>query len=145
MSNQPSAILRTGWGWYAAFSGLALFMLILGINAGLRSSSFWLPNAIAELFPICMLIWFKTTVLRIDDHMLHYRSLFGNADIPIRNVLSARVMVGFSGYDPYIRLVVRAREKDSERTYILNLTLFTRDDIYKWLDVFRKHFPALEA
>jgi hypothetical protein len=141
----PSATLRAGWGWYVGFGLFGVIVLATSISASKVTSTIWPPTLLVELCLIGILFWFKTTTLKVDGNMIHYRSLFGKADIPIRNIISARVMVGFSGYDPYVRLVVRAREKDRERKHTLNLTLFTRDDIYKWLDVFRKHYPALEA
>ena len=140
-----STTLRPGWGWYAAFGALAVIIATLGIHVSLRESSFIVPNLLAELFPIGMIVWFKTTALRIENSVIHYRSLFGKADIPVNDIISAKLKVGFSGYKPYQRLVVRARERSCEHEYILNLTLFIRDAIYEWLDIFRKHFPALES
>jgi len=140
-----SNTLRPGLGWYAAFGGLAFFVAALGLHVSLRETSFIVPNVLAELFPIGMIVWFKTTVLRIDNNIIHYRSLFGKADIPITDIISAKLKVGFSGYKPFERLVVIARERSGEREYILNLTLFTRDAICEWLEIFRKHFPALET
>ena len=66
------------------------------------------------------------------------------ADIALDDIVSAKVMIGFNGYMPYRRLVIREREGFGEHEHILNLGLFDPEKIPDWMGALHERLPSLE-
>lgn len=62
------------------------------------------------------------------------QSLFVKTNVPLERVISAKLVIGFSGYKPYQRLVVTIMENDGENEITINPGWFDRSQLKSWLD-----------
>jgi hypothetical protein len=120
---------------YALFGGILGAAFILGaIVAMVKEPALWVPTAVMGLILTTFLSWLATTTLTLAKDTIHYRSLFVRTDVPLRDVITAKFITGFSGYKPFQRIVVTVRENSRHKEITINAGLFDPGEIKRWID-----------
>ena len=131
------AVLRTSAVNYALFGGIAgAVTLATAVLAIIEESTFWLPAAAMTLILVGLLMRLATTSLALSDDTIHYRSLFVVNNVALADIAGARFVYGFESGKPYQRLVLSVRGQ--RREMVLNLGLFARAEIHRWLDALNR-------
>lgn len=137
MTTEPSRtlVLRTSRVAYALFGGiLGASLVLVAFVAVVKEPTLWAAAAVMAVILVIVLAWLATTTLSLAAHTIHYRSLFLKTDVPLADIISAKLVIGFSGYKPYQRLVLTTRRNSGSEETIIKTGLFDRAQAKEWVD-----------
>ncbi len=136
MDHMPALlVLRTSSAFYWLVGGIIGAALALGVFVVVvRTPAAWPPTLILGCLLVAAMSIFLSTRLVLADDSIHYRSLFVVKDVPLSAIIKAQFGAGFSSFKPYQRLVLTVREQHGEREITINLGLFDRTEIRRWVD-----------
>jgi hypothetical protein len=115
---------------YIVFLSMFGALAGLGFAVGLRRHDwvgFWV-----SLVPLFFSIaWIASFQLKIDDHALEYRSLFGGRkSIALLEIAKAEVKTGpENSFGPFYRLTIYPQHELRLRPIVINLKVFSREDL----------------
>ena len=120
---------------YALFGGImgAVFLLAVFVAIA-KEPAFWFPTAVMGIILPGIFLWLATTTLVLTSDAIHYRSLFVTKDVLLSDIVKAQFIAGFSSFKPHQRLVVRIRGTHGDSEITINLGLFDRTEIRRWVD-----------
>lgn len=134
-ASEPQVVLRTSATMYALFGGIMGAVFILATFVALaKEPAFWFPTAVMGGILSGILLWLATTTLVLASDAIHYRSLFVTRDVPLKDIVKAQFIAGFSSFKPHQRLVVTVRGPHGRSEITINLGLFDRAEIRRWED-----------
>lgn len=135
MSDMPARlVLRTSSTFYWLVGGILGAAFALGVFVVVvRTSAAWPPTLILGCLLAAAMSIFLSTRLVLADNSIHYRSLFVVRDVPLSAVIKAQFAAGLSSFKPYQRLVLTVREQRGEREITINMGLFDRAEIKRWM------------
>ena len=135
-ATQPRPVLRPSAARYALFCGVTGTAIAAAAGAAITQEEpwFWFPAAVLTLVMAGLICWLATTTLRLAGNVIRYRSLFVAKDIPLPDIAGVRFVYGFESGRRYQRLMVTIRGQRRDREIVLNLGLFSRADIQRWLE-----------
>jgi hypothetical protein len=127
----PSVRRRTYALWLTIFGSLTVAM---SWKAAYRDPTFWQPATLSAAITVFMMLWLGMFRIRITDHELEFRSLFGGVVRTERDGIR-RVSLGFhlSGGGGPLRLTVDLR--DGSRPMVINAKVFAPEAIRAVLDL----------
>lgn len=132
---EPQVVLRASATMYALFVGIMGAVFIFAAFVAItKEPAFWFPTAVMGVILSGILLWLATTSLMLASGAIHYRSLFVTKDLPLSDIVKARFISGFSGFKPHQRLVLTVRMLHGDREITINLGLFDRAQIGRWVD-----------
>jgi hypothetical protein len=117
------------WG-----SILGASFILIAFVAITKEPTLWVPAVVTGGILVVVLTWLATTTLILSVDAMHYRSVLVRADVPLAEIISAKLVIGFSGYKPYQRLVVTTRKNSGNKEIIINTGLFDRAQVKQWVD-----------
>jgi hypothetical protein len=121
---------RSSPSTYIVFLSMCGALAGLGFAAGLRRhdwAGFWV-----SLVPLFFSIaWIASFQLKIDDHALEYRSLFGGRkSIALLEIAKAEVKTGAEkSFGPFYRVTIYPRQGLRLQPIVINLKVFSREDL----------------
>jgi hypothetical protein len=135
LAPKPQPVLRTSATMYALFGGIsgAVFMLATLVTIT-KEPTFWFPTAITGGILIAFLSWMATTSLTLASESIHYRSLFVRKNVQLSDIVKVAFIVGFSSFKPHQRLVLTIRKHSGVSEVTINMGLFDRGEIRRWVD-----------
>lgn len=83
---------------------------------------------------IAFLSWMAMTSLTLASESIHYRSLFVRKDVQLSDIVKVAFIVGFSSFKPHQRLVLTIRKHSGVSEVTINMGLFDRGEIRRWVD-----------
>lgn len=112
-------------------------LVLLGIADGFKHhdwEAFWISFTVLFGF----LLWVASFRLMVDDRKLIYRSLFsGTRSIALSDVKTAKVEYGVKdSFGPFHRLTIYPLAKSELRPIVINLKVFSREDIKQLSHIF---------
>jgi hypothetical protein len=132
---ESQVVLRASATMYALFGGIMGAVFILAAFVAIaKEPAFWFPTAVMGVILSGILLWLATTTLMLAGDAIHYRSLLVAKDVPLSDIVKAQFIAGFSSFKPHQRLVLTVREQHGDGEITINLGLFDRAEIKRWVD-----------
>jgi hypothetical protein len=130
----PSLVLRTSAAFYWLVGGILGAAFVFGILvAATKAPDLWPPTLILGFLLASAMSALLSTTLALTSDAIRYRSLFVKTDVPLSDVVTVKVVVGFSNFKPYQRIVITVREKSGQKDITINTGLFDRTEIRRWI------------
>ena len=127
--------LRSSLSFYCITGVIFTFMFGVGIfDVFYRTYDAWPIPAISAFLLASAMSVLLSTKLALSEDSIHYRSLFIQRDLPLKDVVGVKFVAGFSSTKPYQRLIVTIRGRTDQSEIIINLGLFDRGEIKRWID-----------
>lgn len=136
---ESQVMIRTARGPYVVLGGIPGVVLLFGVFVAVtKDATAWEGVAAVAVVLTAFLSWLATTRLELTSDAIHYRTLLVAKDVALSDIVRAEFVTGFHSTKPYQRLIISVRDARGERELTLNLGLFARPDIKRWMGVLNK-------
>lgn len=112
--------------------GILGTICLLAAMVAIKAPAMWIPTVINIAVTLTVALWLRSTCLVVANGLITYRSLLVHTRLLVSEVAGARFVMGFSGLQPFQRVVFRMREGKSE--VIVNAGLFEPGMIRQWVE-----------
>lgn len=128
-------VLQTTKVLFALVGGILGAVFVLGVVVAITK-----PEAGAWPAPLmsgCLLALavgsLRSAKLVLTEDAIHYRFFLKRTDVPLADIADAKFVIGFSGYKPFQRLVVKTRKESGNKEIIINVGWFDPPKIKQWV------------
>jgi len=110
-------------------------VVLLGVYVAiLKDSASWTPTVISGIILLVYILGLARARLILSTDCVRYRYLFDRGTIGLKEIVSAKQVMGFSGYKPFLRVVLVLQSGHGEKEKILNAGPFDTRETKRWVD-----------
>jgi hypothetical protein len=108
--------------------------LMAAVAAVVTDRGFWIVAIVLGLFSAVLLSWLRTARLVLTDQAVHYRALLVRKDLPLPNIIGAKMEFGIKGSGPIQRVVFDVSGAPKHTKITINAGLFDGRQCRQWVE-----------